>query len=457
MTRDGSDGKRPERTRRRFVGAAGAALAVGLAGCGGSGFGNDGTDGATPATDADADGSETAAPTTTDDGGAAAGGWPAFRADERNTGTASAAGPDAMPTARWTVAGGNGLSSPVAAGGRVLVGADDGVRAFTAEGDPAWTAPTDAAVTATPAVAGDLAYAADADGTLYAVDAGDGSVQWRTAIGADSYGYGATAQQVAPEVSSSPTVVDGTVYVGSDDGAVCVFDAETGDPEWRTPARGTGYPPRGQAAASVVATPAVADGTVYAAAGRTVVALDAGTGDPDWRVDAPAGVTASPAVHDGVVHVAGLDGSVLALAAGNGEVAWSARRGGAAYPAARSAQEQPVVDSSPAVADGTAVVLRGEDGTYAFDGAGDPLWAAPDAGGAFGTRQERGAAVRSSPAVGPERAYLGTDRGVVALALADGTRAFAFGTDAPVVASPALVDGGLYAVDRDGTLYALAA
>ncbi|WP_121820552.1 outer membrane protein assembly factor BamB family protein [Halostella salina] len=460
MTGDESGRGRAERTRRRFVGSAAATVAVGLAGCSGSGFGNDG--GTDADTDTDTDGSATTGPTTSSDGETSVEGWPTFRADAANTGTASAAGPGATPTTRWTAdVGGPGLSSPVVADGVVLAGSEDGLRAFTTDGDPAWEAPTDAPVTATPAVAGNRAYVADADGTLYAVGITDGSVQWRAALRADAFGFGRTAQQIDPAVHSSPTVAGGTVFVGGDDGAVYAFDAETGDPEWRRRVRGDGFPPRGQVAAPAVATPAVADGIVYAAAGPTVAALVAETGDPEWRTDAPAAVTASPAVRGGVVHAASLDGSVLALAADNGDPDWSAARGGRAYPPSeRSEQERLVVDSSPAVAEAggdAAVVLRGDGATHAFDGTGEPLWTAPDAdGAAFGPQQQAGSPVRSSPAAGPERAYVGTDRGVVALGLADGEREFAFGTERAVVASPALVDGTLYAVDRDGTLYALA-
>jgi len=458
MTGDESGRGRAGRTRRRFVGTAAATAAVGLAGCSGAGFGND--DGTDAEIDTDTDGSATAGPTTSSDGEASNGGWPAFRADSANTGTATAAGPASTPTARWTAdVGGPGLSSPVVADGVVLAGSEGGLRAFTADGDPAWETPTDAPVTATPAVAGNRAYVADAEGTLYAVGTDDGSVRWRAALRADTFGFGQATRQIDPAVHSSPTVVEGTAFVGGDDGAVYAFDAETGDPAWRTRVRGDRFPPTGQVAAPAVATPAVADGIVYAAAGPTVAALDAETGDPEWRTDAPDAVTASPAVRDGVVHAASLDGSVLALAADSGDPDWSAERSGRAYPPTeRSEQERFVVDSSPAVTEGgTAVVLRGDGATYAFDGAGEPLWTAPDAGGsAFGPRQQAESPVRSSPAVGPERAYVGTDRGVVALGLADGDRAFAFGTDSPVVTAPALVDGALYAVDRDGTLYALA-
>jgi len=54
------------------------------------------------------------------------------------------------------------------------------------------------------------------------------------------------------DVFSSPTVVSGTVYVGSDDDSLYAIDAETGDEEWNYT---TGD--------DVRSSPTVVDGTVY--------------------------------------------------------------------------------------------------------------------------------------------------------------------------------------------------
>jgi outer membrane protein assembly factor BamB len=67
-------------------------------------------------------------------------------------------------------------------------------------------------------------------------------------------------------VESSPAVVDGTVYVGSNDQNVYALAAEDGSEQWRFQTDG-----------SVVSSPAVVDGTVYVGSSdRSVYALESG-------------------------------------------------------------------------------------------------------------------------------------------------------------------------------------
>lgn len=54
------------------------------------------------------------------------------------------------------------------------------------------------------------------------------------------------------KVGSSPAVVDGTVYIGSDDKSLYAVDAATGNKRWQFGASG-----------HVKSSPAAADGTVY--------------------------------------------------------------------------------------------------------------------------------------------------------------------------------------------------
>lgn len=71
-------------------------------------------------------------------------------------------------------------------------------------------------------------------------------------------------------VRSSPAVVDGTVYIGSDDRDVYALDAATGTPRWTHTTHGC-----------IRSSPAVVDGIVYIGSDdKRVHALDAATG-PD--------------------------------------------------------------------------------------------------------------------------------------------------------------------------------
>ena len=66
-----------------------------------------------------------------------------------------------------------------------------------------WSYRTGGYITSSPTVANGIVYVGSEDGSLYALDAASGHKQW-------SY-------QTGYYVASSPTVVNGVVYVGSDD------------------------------------------------------------------------------------------------------------------------------------------------------------------------------------------------------------------------------------------------
>jgi outer membrane protein assembly factor BamB len=111
--------------------------------------------------------------------------------------------------------------------------------------------------------------------SLYAIDSETGDLVWEFVM---SDGGG----------RSTPTVVDGTVYVGSDNNSLYAVDAETGDEVWRF------TEPSGQ----VQSSPTVMDGTVYVGSNdRTLYAVDAETGDEQWRFTKPSeAVLSSPTV-----------------------------------------------------------------------------------------------------------------------------------------------------------------
>jgi outer membrane protein assembly factor BamB len=125
---------------------------------------------------------------------------------------------------------------------------------------------------------------------------------------------------------ASPTVVNGIVFVGGNDGAVYAFDAKgttncaTQSGETQCSALRT-Y----QAFGPVSTSPAVVNGTLYVtagAAGRTLYAFDAGGGAgcsgapvscaPLWSADL-GGVASDPTVAAGRVYVGAADGRLYAF------------------------------------------------------------------------------------------------------------------------------------------------
>lgn len=115
-------------------------------------------------------------------------------------------------------------------------------------------------------------------------------------------------------VLSSPAVVDGMVYVGSNDYNVYALNAHTGRKLWR------------YATGNVVwdSSPAVVDGVVYvASADGNLYALNARTGRKVWSY--PVYGPDTPAVVNGVVYFGADDDHVYALNARTGTLLWKYR------------------------------------------------------------------------------------------------------------------------------------
>ncbi|MFT7537730.1 MAG: outer membrane protein assembly factor BamB, partial [Hyphomicrobiaceae bacterium] len=94
-------------------------------------------------------------------------------------------------------------------------------------------------------------------------------------------------------VESSPTVVDGALYVGTFANHLFALDAMDGEERWRFPVGGL-----------VRASPSVAYGLVYFGADDdTFYAVDAKTGEERWRVSlGKGGEQSSPAIVNGVCY-----------------------------------------------------------------------------------------------------------------------------------------------------------
>jgi outer membrane protein assembly factor BamB len=114
-------------------------------------------------------------------------------------------------------------------------------------------------------------------------------------------------------VDSSPAVVNGVLYVGSDDNKLDAFDAHgthncSGTPKrcmplWTAATRG-----------AVRSSPAVANGVVYVGStSGTFFAFDAKTGTQLWTATTRGPINSSAAIANATVYVGSDDGSVYAF------------------------------------------------------------------------------------------------------------------------------------------------
>jgi outer membrane protein assembly factor BamB len=261
-----------------------------------------------------------------------------------------------------------------------------------------------------PAVVNGVVYVGSEDFNLHALNAGTGVKLW-------SYHTGNA-------VFSSPAVVNGVVYVGSDDNNVYALNASTGTKLWSF---ATG--------SYVESSPAVVNGVVYIGSyDSNVYALNAGTGAKLWSYHTGNAVISSPAVANGVVYVGSSDNYVYALNASTGAKLWSYATGFQ-------------IDSSPAVANGVVYVGSSDNNVYALNtSTGAKLW----------SYSTGGTILASSPAVANGVAYIGsTDGNVYALNASTGAKLWSYFTGGEAFSSPAVANGVVYVGSYDSNVYAL--
>jgi eukaryotic-like serine/threonine-protein kinase len=193
----------------------------------------------------------------------------------------------------------------------------------------------------------------------------------------------------------------------------------------------------------IAASPAVVDGVVYVASlDGYLYAIDANTGSQRWSIAIQTGsyLESSPAVVNGVVYIGSSDYKLYAIDASTGKILWFATT-------------QNVLTSSPTFANGVVYVGSGDTRLYAFNASGcghpscAPLWTAPTSDG-----------IDSSPAVADGVIYVSSQDGTLA-AFNASTGALLWSA-APtkkilyITSSPTVANNIVYVGSEDGKLYA---
>jgi outer membrane protein assembly factor BamB/tetratricopeptide (TPR) repeat protein len=325
-------------------------------------------------------------------------------------------------------------SSPAVHGNFVYFGSDDGdfyALSIRDGGSVLWNGSTDGPIRSSPVVeegvgVGGLAgreamvFVGSDDHTVRAWTASDGEERWTYRTGGP--------------VRSSPIVVDGVVYVGSQDGRLYALRADGDNPEgelvWQFPDAGE------EDVGRIESSPAVAgDLVIVGSDDGHVYAVNRQSGTLAWQERTGGSIVATPVVHEDVVYVGSRDRTVHALRLADGR------------PAAGGYFTGQPVESSPAVADGT-LYIASRIYLLAIDLAtGRDVW---DAGFATGDR------IESSPAVTGDVVYIGSNDGnLYAIDRATGTERWRFETSRRITSSPAIADGAVIIGSWDQCVYAL--
>jgi outer membrane protein assembly factor BamB len=356
--------------------------------------------------------------------------WWMYRHDKKHTGFSSeeTAQPDRV---LWNYeTGGDVVSSPAVAYGKVFVGSDDGKVYALDERTGAflWSFQTGGMVRSSPLVVDEKVYVGSEDGKVYALSQADGAPLWNYQTG--GWVYSSPVLVAREGTGGTPQPNDRTLLVGSDDGYLYAIDVITESLKWRK-SYGGGY--------AVRSSPAIWNEKVYVGwAGETgkvgLYCLDVSDGSLIWYRAEVDWVDSSPAIANGVVFSVDHTGTVAAYDATNGNPVWD-------YNTHKLAMY-----SSPAVA------YR-----MVFACSGTRIYSFNEVTGAKTWDYSTGSPMHeSSPAVSNGMVFVGSsDSYIYVLDAYDGSMLWRYQTGDAVSSSPAVVNGRVIVGSRDNKVYAL--
>jgi outer membrane protein assembly factor BamB len=335
---------------------------------------------------------------------------PMFRGAPAHTGVLAGPELDGNPYRSWRYDTGEDLrSTPAIAGAVAYFGTRDGylVALDLLTKKPKWTFDLGGyPVRASPAVEGRTVFIGSGF-NVFAIDADTGVQRWKTKM--DYAG------------ESSPTVTGGTVYIASKENHLYALDAESGEQLWFYKTDGL-----------LFGTPSVADDAVVIGGDDgDLFSIDRENGHLHWKLTLDSAIYSTPAIANGQVFVTTQAQTVSAIDLATGDLNWS-------YPVGGS--------SSPAVVDGVVYVGSDDGALYAIDAesGGDPLWL-------FAT----GSKTVQSPVVVGDEVVFAAGAMLVSLDRASGDVVWQYPVGDDVTTEPVILDGYVYAGDKNGYFYAI--
>lgn len=285
-------------------------------------------------------------------------------------------------------------STPLIVDNHVFFGsADHYFYCLDTNGNEAWKYKTENAVHSSPAYYNGVVFFTDRSDNLYALKASDGALIWKNKAGeALPYAWG------FDYYTSSPLIVDKTLYTGS------------------------------------------GDGNLYA--------TDIATGKTKWKYHAGAVIRSTPAFDKGNIFFGDCDAHVYSINAENGKLNWIFKINGDTLNNEKFGYDRRAVIASPAIAN-NIVVVGGRDGfLYGINEAnGEKIW----------QYDYHISWILSSVAIKDSIVVTGTSDGsfINALNITTGKEIWRYQTQAPVWASPSIAGDKIFCPGNDGALYCL--
>jgi len=318
-----------------------------------------------------------------------------------------------------------------------------------------WTFEAGGAITSSPAVVAGRVYFGSDDYRVYCVEAATGGARWSFAT-----------QDL---IEAPPLVLDGGVFVGSSDFFFYALDAETGELRWKVETDD-----KILGGANFVRTDA---GTriVVGSYDTKLYCFDAATGETLWTYATDNYVNGTPAIDDGRAVFGGCDAVLHVVSIETGQRVAGVELGPECH-----------VAGSVGLADGRVyfghygnqflcIDLESQEVVWTYDSPRYAFFSSPAIGAdrvVFGGRDKNlhcasradgkplwkfptRRKVDGSPVICGDVVVFGSGDGrLYTVGLEDGKERWAYDIGAPVVSSPAVVDGRIFVGANDGRLYA---
>ncbi|MCU4719208.1 outer membrane protein assembly factor BamB family protein [Halapricum hydrolyticum] len=258
---------------------------------------------------------------------------------------------------------------PTPDGDRIVVASDTGrVHGFGLDGEQLWTARTGATnlgIHGTPTIVDGTAYVGGYDGSLYGVDVDTGERVWRLSR---------SALDLSIAIGSSPAYWDGVLYFVTEhkhpaSGRLWAVDVDAGEPVW-TDEQDIGGMPHPSPAIDPATERLVTgsnDGIVYAWEFPSLSFA--------WSFETDGEVKGTPPIYEGKAYVGSWDSSIYCLDLTDGTELWSFETDG-------------IVMSNPGIDPerGLVYVGSGDGYVYALEAAtGEQRWATYVGGSVIGS------------------------------------------------------------------------
>ena len=212
-----------------------------------------------------------------------------------------------------------------------------------------WKFSTGGGIISSPSVVEGRLYVGSEDKNVYCLDALTGKLLWNFTTGF--------------RIKSSPAVVNDRVYIGPDDGYVYCLDAENGSLVWNKSAGGP-IPTHFDSAAQLCSSPTVIGSRMFVGSLDTnLYCFDANNGNIIWTYKTTGPICSSPAVADGAVYFTSQtpipNATLYKLDANDASLIWKLQ-----IPYQLTAERGTDMMASPTVADGMVFIPSNKDYYY---------------------------------------------------------------------------------------------